>query len=56
MKHVHHKLLVVIGIIWQQFSLSENKNILFVRYKFRHIELNNTTLRTHVSNLSLVRV
>ena len=31
--------------------------MLFVRYKFRHIEHNNTTLRTpHFFNLSLVRV
>ena len=30
--------------------------MLFVRYKFRHIEHNNTTLCTHFSNLSLVRV
>ena len=28
--------------------------MLFVRYKFRHIEHNNTTLCTHFSNLSLV--
>ena len=30
--------------------------MLFVRYKFRHIEQNNTTLCTHFSNLSPVRV
>ena len=30
--------------------------MLFVRYKFRHIEHRNTTLCTHFSNLSLVRV
>ena len=30
--------------------------MLFVRCKFRHIEHNNTTLCTHFSNLSLVRV
>ena len=41
MKHVHHKLLQIIGM-------------LFIRYKFRHIEHNNnTTLCTHFSNLSL---
>ena len=30
--------------------------MLFVRYNFRHIERNHTTLRTHFHNLSLVRV
>ena len=30
--------------------------MLFVRYKFRHIKNNNTTLCTHFSNLSLVRM
>ena len=48
MEHVHHKLLEVIGKIHQQFPSNNNKNwccsrMLFVRYKFRHIEPNNTT-------------
>ena len=30
--------------------------MLFVRYKFRHLEHNNTTLCTHFSDLSLVRI
>ena len=57
--HVRHKLLEVMGMIQQQFSSNEIKNVmlpLFVRYKFRHIEQDNTTLRTHFSNLQLVHV
>ena len=49
MEHVHHELLEVIVMIQQQFSSNEKKNwcrprVLFVRFKFRYIEYNNTTL------------
>ena len=60
-KHVHHKLFEVIGMIKQQFSSNQNKKLMlsanaFVRYKFRHIEHNNTTLCMHFSDLSLVYI
>ena len=61
MEHVHPKLFEVTGWFSNGFLQTKIKNycrprIFFVRYKFRHIGHNNTTLCTHFSNLSPVSV
>ena len=59
MEQVHHELLEVIGLIRRSFLQMDTKNylrlrVLFVGYRFRHVEHNNRTLCTHFADLSLV--